>query len=76
MWVLMYMRSATWLFQSLGDQAGHGLLGVGQAIPSGHGPVGGRSPVAAPDAELAEPAQNAGPVAVGADQLVSAESFR
>jgi len=61
--------------QSLGDQAGDGLLGAGQAVPSGDGPGRGRGPVAAPDAELAEPTQDTGPVAVGADQLVSAECF-
>jgi hypothetical protein len=52
--------------QSLGDQAGDGLLGAGQAVPPGDRPGGGRGPVAAADAELAQPAPDAGLVAVGA----------
>jgi len=39
--------------QSLGDLAGHGLLGAGQAVPPGYGPGGSRAPVALADAELA-----------------------
>ena len=59
--------------QSLGDEAGDGLLGVGQAVPSGDGPGGGRAPVAAADAELAQPPPGAGLVAAGTDLAVSAE---
>src|SRR5215468_7174604 len=42
--------------QSLGDEPGHGLLGVGEAVPAGDGPGGGCGPVAAADAELARSA--------------------
>src|SRR5580693_4683559 len=59
--------------QSLGDQAGDGLLGVGQAVPSGDGPDGRRAPVTAADAELAQPPPDARLVAVGADLAVSRE---
>src|SRR6516225_3787166 len=46
--------------QSLGDELGDGLLSVGQAVPSGDGPGGGRAPVTAADAELAKPPPDAG----------------
>src|SRR6516162_6911162 len=59
--------------QSLGDEPGDGLLGVGQAVPSGDGPGGGRAPVAAADAELAQPPPDAGLVAAGTDLAVSVE---
>ena len=59
--------------QSLGDQAGHGLLGVGQAVPPGDGPGGGGAPVAAADAELTQLLPDAGLVTVGTDLAVSAE---
>ena len=59
--------------QSLGDQAGHGLLGAGQAVPPGDGPGGGVAPVASADAELAQPPPDAGLVTVGADLAVFAK---
>ena len=59
--------------QALGDEAGDGLLGVGQAVPPGDGPGGGRAPVAAADAELAQPPPDAGLVADGTDLAVPAE---
>src|SRR6516162_5437256 len=59
--------------QSLGDEPGDGLLGVGEAVPAGDGPGGGRGPVAAADAELAQPPPDAGLVAVGAGAAVSVE---
>src|SRR5215469_10662800 len=59
--------------QSLGDEPGHGLLGVGEAVPAGDGPGGGCGPVAAADAELAQPPPDAGLVAVGAGLSVSVE---
>jgi hypothetical protein len=51
--------------ESLGDEAGDGLLGAGQALPPGDRPGGGRAPVAAADAELAQPPPDAGLVTVG-----------
>src|SRR5271167_1886953 len=59
--------------QSLGDEPGHGLLGVGEAAPAGDGPGGGRGPVAAADAEVTQPPADAGLVAVGAGLAVSVE---
>ena len=59
--------------QSLSDEPGDGLLGVGEAVPAGDGPGGGRGPVAAADAELAQPPPDAGLVAVGAGLAVSVE---
>src|SRR5262252_9053345 len=59
--------------QSLGDEPGHGLLGVGEAAPAGDGPGGGCGPVAAADAELAQPPPDAGLVAAGARLVVSVE---
>src|SRR5580693_6880339 len=59
--------------QSLGDEAGHGLLGAGQAAPPGDGPDGGSAPVTAADAEPAQPPPDAGLVAAGADLAVAAE---
>ena len=61
--------------QSVGDQAGDGLLGGGQAVPSGDGPGGSRGPVASADAELAQPPPDAGLVTVGTGLEVSAERF-
>src|SRR5215469_10517859 len=61
--------------QSLGNQPGDGSLGAGQAIPSGDGPGRGRGPVAAADAEFAQPPPDAGLVAVGSDLTVSTECF-
>src|SRR5215472_1554375 len=59
--------------QSLGNQPGDGSLGAGQALPSGDGLGGGRGPVAAADAEFAQPPPDAGLVAVGVDLQVTAE---
>src|SRR5215813_15523296 len=59
--------------QPLGDEPGDGLLGVGEAVPAGDGPGGGCGPVAAADAELAQPPPDAGLVAVGAGLTVSVE---
>src|SRR5579871_4402196 len=59
--------------QPLGDEAGDGLLGIGQAHPARYGPVGGRVPVAPADAELAQPPSDAGLVAVGAHLVIPAE---
>src|SRR5215469_11913523 len=59
--------------QTLGDEAGHGLLSAGQAVPPGDGPVGRRGPVAAADAELTQPPPDAGLVAAGADLAVPAQ---
>src|SRR5215470_17297330 len=59
--------------KSLRNQSGDGLLGVGQAVPSGDRPGGGRRPVAAADAEFAEPSPDASLVAVGSDLAVSTE---
>src|SRR5580704_17241759 len=61
------------IIQPLGNQAGDGLLGVSQAVPSGDGPDGGRAPVTAADAEPAQPPPDAGLVAVGTDLAVAAE---
>ena len=71
----VHARGDLVVVQSLGDDAGDGLLGVGQAVPPGDGPGGRRGPVAAADAELAQPPPDAGLVAVGADLAVSAECF-
>src|SRR6516162_3890501 len=59
--------------QSLGDEPGDGLLGAGEAVPAGDGPGGGRGPVAAADAEAAQPPPDAGMVALGAGLVVSVE---
>src|SRR5690349_23079016 len=59
--------------QSLGDQFGGDTFDVGQAVPSGHGPGGRLGPVAAPHAELAEPAADAGHVGGRAGLLVSVD---
>src|SRR6516165_9316268 len=61
--------------ESLGDDASDGLLRAGQAVPASHGPGRGGRPVAAAETEFAQPASNAGLVAVGADLSVSGEGF-
>ena len=59
--------------QSLGDEAGDDLLGIGQALPPGDGPGRRRAPVAAADAEPTQSPPDAGLVAVGANLAASAE---
>ena len=59
--------------QSLGDEAGDDLLGIGQALPPGDRPGRRRAPVAAADAEPAQSPPDAGLVAVGANLAASAE---
>src|SRR5215470_1523434 len=59
--------------KSLRDQSGDGLLGAGQAVPSGDRPSGGRRPVAAADAEFAKPSPDTSLVTVGSDLAVSTE---
>src|SRR5215467_9814467 len=61
--------------QPLGHKAGDGLLGAGQAVPSSDRPCGRRRPVAAADAELAQPPPYAGLIALSASLTVSAECF-
>src|SRR6185437_2980686 len=51
------------------------LLSVGQAAPPGDGPGGRRGPVAAADAELAQPPPDTGLIALGAYLAVFAECF-
>ena len=75
-WVLMYMRAATWLLFS--PSATRPATACSVSVRLSH-PVTGRAagvaPVAAADAELAQPPPDAGLVAVGADLAVSAERF-
>jgi hypothetical protein len=58
--------------QSLRDEAGDGLLSVGQALPPGDRPGGGGGPVAPADAERAQPPPDAGLVAAGTGPGVAA----
>src|SRR5215472_8875585 len=69
----IHARGDLVVVQSLGDEPGYGLLCVGEAVPAGDGPGGGRGPVAAADAEFAQPLPDAGLVAVGAGLVVSVE---
>jgi hypothetical protein len=63
--------------QSLGDNAGDGLLGVGVAVPAHGRPRAGTcTPVAAPDAEVAEPPADACLVPAGAHLPVLRECRR
>src|SRR5215470_8928425 len=69
----VHTRGDLVVVQALGDEPGDGLLGVGEAVPAGDGPGGGRGPVAAADAEVTQPPADAGLVAGGAGLAVSVE---